>query len=690
MAKKVCYNTPTDPRRKNRMKKRLLCCLLAAVILAGSMAALSPRSLAADPMTTSKQLIEVLKKMEGFAPRAYWDHGQWSVGYGTRCPDDKLATYDAATGRDITEAEAVALLQQMLLDFETEVNNYIQRYSLSLSQHEFDALVSFTYNCGGAWTHKEGSALNRAIRSGLSGTDLVYTMSLYSMVDTDYALINRRLSEAYLYLDGQYEAYNTSADGTFPIRYRYVYLDGNGGEMLYTIHGYTAADPKAPKAVFTSIPTGVDSEGNPFIYSFAGWYTAPTGGTRVETLDGTLPSGTVLYAQWADPNGTVTALPKGTPVNATATVRSQVNVRTGPGTFYPRTGHLPKDTAVTLTQVYNDGDLLWGNFDGGWICLSYTDYTAPAAPSLPAISHVTLVTPPTDARCVQGQLLFDLDGSVLKITYSDGSIGAMSLSADMITACDTKNLGETTATASYAGHTMTFPVTVEKATVTFRLADGTVLSQKQYALGETVEIPHVPERDGDYLFTGWSCEVTPCSGSKVYTAMYILEGATEPTDPDPSDPTSPPPTDPPPPPETPQWPRTGIITNNQVNVRTGPGTSYDRADYQLNTGNLVIIQEVVYDGSTYNWGRMENGHWVCMDYVKLLSTDAAFLPGDMNGDGLVTKDDAIYLLRHVVFPDRYTVAIDADINADNTVNKDDAIYLLRHVVFPDRYPLIYG
>ena len=66
------------------------------------------------------------------------------------------------------------------------------------------------------------------------------------------------------------------------------------------------------------------------------------------------------------------------------------------------------------------------------------------------------------------------------------------------------------------------------------------------------------------------------------------------------------------------------------------------------------------------------------------------LPGDTNGDSMVNKDAAIYLLRHVVFPDKYPMTIDADINADNVVNNDDAIYLLRHVVFPDKYPLIYG
>ena len=225
------------------MKKRLLCCLLAAVITLGLLSALAPQSQAADTMTASQQFLDMLKQTEGFAPRAYWDNSQWSVGYGTRCPNEMLEEY---SNRDITEAEAEALLQQMLKDFENEVNKLIQKHGLSLTQYEFDALVTFTYNCGGAWTYNENSAMNRAVRYGFSGTDLVHTMSLYSMADTDYILIDRRLSEACLYLEGQYEAYNTSSDGTYPYRYRYVYLDGNGGEVLYDIHGYTAAAPKAP------------------------------------------------------------------------------------------------------------------------------------------------------------------------------------------------------------------------------------------------------------------------------------------------------------------------------------------------------------------------------------------------------------------------------------------------------------
>lgn len=682
------------------MKKRLFCCLLAAVILLGSVAILSPRSRAADNMTASAQLIEILKKIEGFAPRPYWDYSQWTVGYGTRCPNEMLEEY---SNRDITEAEAEALLQQMLKDFENEVNKLIQKHGLSLTQYEFDALVTFTYNCGGAWTYNENSAMNRAVRYGFSGTDLVHTMSLYSMADTDYILIDRRLSEACLYLEGQYEAYNTSSDGTYPYRYRYVYLDGNGGEVLYDIHGYTAADPKAPKATFTRIPTGVDGSGNPFIYSFAGWYTAPTGGTKVETLDGSLPSGTVLYAQWADPNGQIVALPKGTKVeNVTATVHSSipVNVRTGPGTFYSKTSQLADGTVITVTEFYDDGDLLWGKFDGGWACLNYTDFVAPAAPQQPGITDVSLLAAPANAVCIQGQQPADLSGSVIKITYSDGTIGARTLHTDMITSCDTKNLGEITVSCSYGGYSVSFPMTVEKATITFCGSDGTVLSQKQYALGETVEVPEMPAQDGEYLFAGWSAQVIPCNGNRTYTAIYALPTPPEPsvpettgpsgtTDPAPSEPEPTEPT-PPPPPEVPQWPRTGIITNNQINVRTGPGTNHNQAGYQLNSGNLVVIQEVVYDGSAYNWGRMENGHWVCMDYVKLLSVETTSLPGDTNGDSMVNKDDAIYLLLHIYFPEDHPLTIDGDMNADNVVDKDDAIYLLLHVYFPEDHPLIYG
>jgi len=63
------------------------------------------------------------------------------------------------------------------------------------------------------------------------------------------------------------------------------------------------------------------------------------------------------------------------------------------------------------------------------------------------------------------------------------------------------------------------------------------------------------------------------------------------------------------------------------------------------------------------------------------------LRGDLNDDKLVTDADAIYLLRHTLFPNVYLVNQSPDMNGDGIVNDTDAIYLLRHTLFPNVYPL---
>lgn len=61
--------------------------------------------------------------------------------------------------------------------------------------------------------------------------------------------------------------------------------------------------------------------------------------------------------------------------------------------------------------------------------------------------------------------------------------------------------------------------------------------------------------------------------------------------------------------------------------------------------------------------------------------------GDMNKDGQVNSDDALYLLRNSMNPDRYPIEQNGDVNGDGIANSDDAIYLLRHTMSPERYPL---
>ncbi len=64
-----------------------------------------------------------------------------------------------------------------------------------------------------------------------------------------------------------------------------------------------------------------------------------------------------------------------------------------------------------------------------------------------------------------------------------------------------------------------------------------------------------------------------------------------------------------------------------------------------------------------------------------------FIPGDLNGDGEVNDQDAVYLLFHTFFPENYPVDQPVDYDIDNEVTDQDAVYLLFHTFFPGDYPI---
>ena len=61
--------------------------------------------------------------------------------------------------------------------------------------------------------------------------------------------------------------------------------------------------------------------------------------------------------------------------------------------------------------------------------------------------------------------------------------------------------------------------------------------------------------------------------------------------------------------------------------------------------------------------------------------------GDVNGDDKVDSNDAIYLLRYTLMPEKYPINQSGDMNGDGKTDSNDAIYLLRHTLMPNNYPL---
>ena len=91
-------------------------------------------------MKTSQRGIDLIKGFEGCRLVAYKPvptEKYWTIGYGHYGPD-------VVPGMKITPGQAEIYLKADLAKFEKDVDNT----GLSLNQNQFDALVSFTYNCG--------------------------------------------------------------------------------------------------------------------------------------------------------------------------------------------------------------------------------------------------------------------------------------------------------------------------------------------------------------------------------------------------------------------------------------------------------------------------------------------------------------------------------------------------------------
>lgn len=592
------------------MHKRWISLLLALVMVLGLASGGAITASAASEMKASESLIALIKQFEGFSSKPILDYSQWSVGYGSACNSG-----DYPNG--ITVEEADKLLRADVAKFETTINDFATKYNLSLKQNQFDALVSFTYNVGQNWVNDSEGAFRNAVVSGATGSDFLYAIVRWSMAGSgdnktvQTHLVNRRLAEANLYLNGIYS-------NGHPANYTYVIYNNNITDCTNTvrIQGYDSTGTVQVRS--TPSKSG---------YRFLGWYTAATGGQPVSELNASTAtmtvyghwqegdgardesgnvigvaasytryaavSGTQLsYAQpstaaaqvatltanqelkivadymdaagvlwgkcsdggWVDLSGSATELQPtnmlSEPVEVTVT-SGGVNLRAGPGTNYAKVGTTQKDQKLTIVGTQKGTYYNWGKFDGGWICLDYTDFES---------------------------VLADKSEDANKVTAIGTVIGANKLN--------------------------------------IRSGPGTSYSTVgSYSIGEQMYIT-LQKKVGD---TVWYKTEKGWVHSFYIKATAVAEG----TVPDltPTEPTTPDETTPDGSDSTETTADTGIVVNcYTLRIRANAGTEYSHIG-DLTQGTQVTITEYTTVRGI-KWGKISQG-WVCMDYIQLVQNSGS-------------------------------------------------------------------
>lgn len=137
-------------------------------------------------LSISSTGLALIKKYEGCKLSAYQDSaGVWTIGYGHTSGVNK--------GQTITKAQADAFLKADCAAAENAVNSYSSIYKWN--QNQFDALVSFTFNCGSGNLKKLLNSGKRTVAE-ISSMITAYDKANGKVLQ---GLVNRRAEEKKLF-----------------------------------------------------------------------------------------------------------------------------------------------------------------------------------------------------------------------------------------------------------------------------------------------------------------------------------------------------------------------------------------------------------------------------------------------------------------------------------------------------------
>ncbi len=209
-------------------------------------------------LKVSESLIGFIKEQEGFSAVRYWDYSQYTIGYGTKW-DSEL--YPDGT---ITEEEADYELRKELVKFEEEVDRLLKKGTVTHNQHQYDAIISFTFNLGGQWMKPANRIYQYVLFGYPSELEFVDAMGAWASAGGEviHGLMQRRMDEADMYLNGNYQ------------RFSRTYF---GAHLTVHTEDKTAVIDKSGKsyAMFyakTGEPVGTMPKATREGYTFMGWY----------------------------------------------------------------------------------------------------------------------------------------------------------------------------------------------------------------------------------------------------------------------------------------------------------------------------------------------------------------------------------------------------------------------------------
>lgn len=230
-------------------------------------------------LRSSEALVAFVKAKEGFRATAYWDYAQYSIGYGSACTKDEYPS-------GITQEQADLLLRQMLHNFEEKLDTFLTDNFIILSDNEYDALVSLSYNIGTDWM--KSSTLATFLKTGrYTHNEIASAIGIWCHVTTNGTasihdgLISRRIAEINMFLYGDYSGADTG--------FYWLKFNKCDGDRERDIAFYEAGSTYDPFFVATSSTD-----------TFAGWFTDDGQQITRETV---VTQNLTVSARWAGETG---------------------------------------------------------------------------------------------------------------------------------------------------------------------------------------------------------------------------------------------------------------------------------------------------------------------------------------------------------------------------------------------------